>query len=94
MQPFHVNQVWREKEEEPVKKIKGGEPEGTSSSSPEIKRIEPLPNWEDMFPQRMEIMWQADQRKNKDEYPPNPYRHNIRFYQNLLLAPHLSSLGR
>lgn len=71
-----------------MKKIEGGEPEGTSSpSSPEIKRIEPLPNWEDMFPQRMEMMRQAEQRKNKDEYPPNPYRHNIRSYQKPPLGP-------
>ena len=73
--------MWRKKEEEPVNRIEGGESEGTSSpSSPAIKRIEPLPNLEDMFPQTMETMIQAEHRKTKDEYAPNPYRFNIRSY--------------
>ena len=71
-----------------MKRIEGGESKGTSSlSSPTIQRIEPLPNLEDMFPQRMEMMRQAEQRKNKDEYPPNPYRLNIRSYQKPHLGP-------
>ena len=32
-------------------------------------------------------MRQAEQRKNKDEYPPNPYRYNIRSYNGPPLAP-------
>ena len=59
--------------------MEGGESQGTSSPSiPKTKKIVPLPSWEDMFPQRLEMMRHVEQRKNKDEYPPNPYRYNIR----------------
>ena len=85
MRLFHVNKIWRKKEDKPMKRINGVEPKEASSSS--SSKIKPLLNWEDMFLQRMEKMRQEDQRRSHDEYLPNPYRHNIWSYYK----PHLSS---
>ena len=67
-----------------MKRIEEVEPKGSSSSNPEIKL---LPNLEDMFLQRMEMMRQEGNRKSKDEYLPNPYRHNIGYYYKPPLGP-------
>ena len=85
MHPFHVNQIWKKKDEKPVKRIEEAEPKEASSSS--SSEINPLPNWEDMFPQRMEMMRQAERGRNKDEYLPNPYRYNIGSYYKPPLGP-------
>jgi hypothetical protein len=67
------------KGEEPVKRIQKRESheKSSSSSSSEPVQVVPLPSWEDMFPQGLEMMRHIEQKK-KNDYPSNPYRYNLR----------------
>ena len=45
--------------------------------SMEPAQVVPLPNWEDMFPHKWEVLRQVSMSKKKEDYPPNPYRYNL-----------------
>jgi hypothetical protein len=61
-----------------MKRIPKEEPhEDSSSSSPDQVQVVPLPSWEDMFPQGLEMMRHVEQRK-KGTCMSNPYRYNLR----------------
>ena len=62
-----------------MKKIQERKPkqDSSSSSTHESVQVVPLPNWEDIFPHKLEMMRHIEQRRNNDEYPTNPYRYNL-----------------
>ena len=68
------------KGKETVRNIQEREPkeDSSSSSTHEPVQVVPLPNWEDMFPQKLEMMRHIEKRRNNDKYPANPYMYNLR----------------
>ena len=83
MQPYLIKQMWMKKEDESLKKvgrkeeIKEEPREESPPPSMEPAQVVPLPNWEDMFPHKWEVLRKVSMSKKKEDYPPNPYRYNL-----------------
>jgi hypothetical protein len=72
MQHFHVKNIWIKKKISKEESL-----EDSSSSSPEEIQVVPLPSWEDMFLQGLEMMRHVEQKKKKVSALSNPWRYNL-----------------
>ena len=68
MQLFHVKQIWMKKSIEAKEE---------QAQAPEFMKIVPLPDWEDMLPQGLEMLRHIS-TKDKKIHPPNPYKYNLK----------------
>lgn len=75
MQPFHVKQIWMKKNNGPIGNPVPLKKEEELSEEKPIK-ITPLPNWEDLLPEGLDVLRHISVEKSKTNLP-NPYRYNI-----------------
>ena len=75
MQPFHVKQIWVKKSNEPLVNTKPLKTKEEPQGEKPIK-IKPLPNWEDLLPEGLDVLRHISVEKCKTNLP-NPYRYNI-----------------
>ena len=55
MQPFHVKQIWMKKGNEPLLNTKPLKKKEEPKEEKPIK-IKPLPNWEDLLPEGLDVL--------------------------------------